>query len=167
MAIKEGDVIMVEYTGTLDDGTVFDSTDMEQREPLKFKVGAGQIIPGFDKSVVGKEVGDEFEIRLEPEDAYGDRREGLNREIPRDQFPKGQNPEPGKMIALLGPNNQPIPATITGVKDDAVTIDLNHPMAGKTLNFKIKILETGCKLDPQGCAAGSCSSCGHEHEHNH
>ncbi|MGV9171572.1 MAG: FKBP-type peptidyl-prolyl cis-trans isomerase [Promethearchaeia archaeon] len=165
MSIKKGDVIKVEYTGTLNDGTVFDSTDMAEREPLVFKVGAGQIIPGFDESVVGKEIGDEYDITLEPSEAYGERREGLSRKIPREQFPKDGDPEPGKMVALMGPNNQPIPATITAVDDDAITIDLNHPMAGKTLNFNIKILETGCEMDPQGCAAGSCSSCGQDHNH--
>ncbi|MFO8018795.1 MAG: peptidylprolyl isomerase [Promethearchaeia archaeon] len=153
MAIKEGDVIKVEYTGTLDDGTVFDSTDMEEREPLVFKVGAGQIIPGFDDSVIGKETGDEYDIRLEPPEAYGERKEGLTRSLPREQFPKDEKPEPGKMVALMGPNNQPIPATITEVDDESIKIDLNHPMAGKTLNFNIKILETGCELEP--------------HDHNH
>lgn len=164
MAIKKGDIIKVEYEGTFDDGQVFDSTEMNGGKPLKFQVGCGQLISGFDDSVIGKEVGDEYKIRLEPADAYGDYKEGMTQSIPKSQFPKDKKPEEGMMLVLLGPNNQPVPATIKEVKDDVIDIDLNHPMAGKTLNFKIKILETGCEPDPQNaCGCG----CGHDHEHQH
>ena len=162
MAIKKGDIIKVEYTGTFDDGEVFDSTEMHEDKPIKFQVGKGQLIPGFDNSVIGKEVGEEYEIRLEPSEAYGDYKDGLIRSIPRDQFPPDQEPKKGMMLALMGPNNQPIPATIKEVKEDTVDVDLNHPMAGKTLNFKIKIVETGCEPDPpSACGCG----CGHDHQH--
>ncbi|MBD3339573.1 MAG: peptidylprolyl isomerase [Candidatus Lokiarchaeota archaeon] len=162
MAIKKGDIIKVEYIGTLDNGEVFDSTEMNEGKPLKFQVGSGQLIFGFDNSVIGKEVGHEYEIRLEPNEAYGDYKEGLIQSIPKEQFPEDQKPQKGMMIVLLGPNQQPIPATIKEVKDDTIDIDLNHPMAGKSLNFKIKILETGCEPDPpSACGCG----CGHEHHH--
>ena len=162
MAIKEGDIIKVEYVGTFDDGSIFDSTEANGDNPLKFEVGAGQIIPGFDNSVVGKNVGDEFNIRLEPSEAYGEYKEGMTQSISKDQFPPEQEPKAGLMIMLMGPQGQPIPATIKEVEDDIVIIDSNHPMAGKVLNFKIKVVETGCEPDPpQACG------CGHDHNHDH
>ena len=162
MAIKEGDIIKVEYTGTFDDSTIFDSTETNGGIPLKFEVGAGQIIPGFDKSVIGKSVGDEFNIRLEPSDAYGEYKEGMTQSISKDQFPPEQEPKAGLMILLMGPQGQPVPATIKEVEDDIVTIDLNHPMAGKILNFKVKIVETGCEPDPPHACG-----CGVDHDHDH
>ena len=157
MAIEEGDIIKVEYTGTLKDGSVFDSTKANDGKPLKFEVGCGQIIPGFDKSVVGKEVGDEYEIKLEPEEAYGEYQEGLIKEIPKDKFPNLKEIKEGMMIALMGPNNEQIPATVKEITDEKVRIDLNHPLAGKSLNFKIKILETGCEPDKgHSCGCGCC-----------
>ncbi|MFX0023457.1 MAG: peptidylprolyl isomerase [Candidatus Hermodarchaeota archaeon] len=162
MAIKTGDIIKVEYIGTFEDGTVFDSTELNGGIPLKFEVGAGQIIPGFDNSVLGKSVGDKYDIRLVPSEAYGDYKEGMTQSISKDQFPAEQEPEPGLMILLLGPQGQPVPATIKEVNDDIVTIDLNHPMAGKVLNFNIKIIETDCEPDPPH----TCG-CGHDHDHDH
>jgi FKBP-type peptidyl-prolyl cis-trans isomerase 2 len=162
MAIKQGDIIKVEYVGTFDDGKIFDSTEANGGIPLKFEVGAGQIIPGFDNSVLGKDIGDEFKIRLEPSEAYGNYKDGLTQSIAKEQFPPGQEPEQGLMIMLMGSQGQPVPATIKTVEDDIVTIDLNHPMAGKVLNFKIKIVETGCEPDPPHVCG-----CGHDHDHNH
>jgi FKBP-type peptidyl-prolyl cis-trans isomerase 2 len=161
MAIKIGDIIKVEYIGTFDDGKIFDSTEINGGSPLKFEVGAGQIISGFDNSVIGKSVGDEYNIRLEPSEAYGDYKEGMTKSISKDQFPPDQEPEVGLMILLMGPQGQPIPATIKKVEEDIVTIDLNHPMAGKVLNFNIKILETGCEPDPPHACGGGCN-----HDHN-
>ncbi|MFX1384708.1 MAG: peptidylprolyl isomerase [Promethearchaeota archaeon] len=164
MAVKKGDIIKVEYTGTFDDGTVFDSTELNGGAPLKFEVGTGQLISGFDNSVIGKSVGDEYDIRLEPSEAYGNYKEGMIHSISKDQFPPDQEPEGGLMILLMGPEGQPIPATIKEVKDDIVTIDLNHPMAGKVLNFKIKIVETGCEPDPpHSCDCGCNQDCNHDH----
>jgi FKBP-type peptidyl-prolyl cis-trans isomerase 2 len=160
MAIKKGDIIKVEYLGTLDDGTIFDSTVKNGGVPLKFEVGAGNIISGFDNSVIGKSVGDEYELRLNPSEAYGDYKDGLLQSISKDQFPPEQEPKVGMLVLLVGTQGQPFPATIKEVEDDIVTLDLNHPMAGKELNFKIKIVETGCEPDPpHSCGCG----CGHEH----
>ncbi|MFW9902063.1 MAG: peptidylprolyl isomerase [Candidatus Thorarchaeota archaeon] len=162
MAIKDGDIIKVEYVGTFDDGKVFDSTQLNGGIPLKFEVGAGQLIPGFDNSVIGKSVGDEYNIRLNPSEAYGEYKEDMTQSISIDQFPPEQEPKPGLMILLMGPQGQPVPATIKEVVEDIVTLDLNHPMAGKVLNFRIKILETGCEPDPPHACG-----CGHDHNHNH
>lgn len=155
MAIKEGEWIEVEYTGTFEDGSVFDSTDKQGGNPLKFQVGAGQIIPGFDTSVVGKSLGDEYDITLEPSDAYGEYQENLIQKVSKSQFPPDVEPKPGMQLLLMGPNNQPIPAMIDTVEENAVIIDLNHPLAGKILNFKIKIVGTDCEPGlPSACGCG-------------
>jgi FKBP-type peptidyl-prolyl cis-trans isomerase 2 len=86
----------------------------------------------------------------------------MTQSISKEQFPPEQEPKPGLMILLIDPQGQPVPATIKEVEDDIITIDLNHPMAGKVLNFKIKIIETGCEPDPPHACG-----CGHDHDHNH
>jgi len=157
MAVKRGEWIKVEYTGTLDDGTIFDGTSENGGDPLKFQVGAGQLVKGFDESVQGKANGEEYSIRLEPSEAYGEYKGGLTHKVPRDQFPKGAELKPGLMIMVSGPQGQ-MPASIKSIEKDEVIIDLNHPMAGKVLNFKIKIVETNCEPEePSACGCG-CSS---------
>jgi len=139
MTIKKGDKIKVEYTGTLEDGTVFDTS--EGKAPLEFEVGSGQIIKGFDEGVIGMNVGEEKDIKIEPKDAYGERNDQLLKKVPREQLPKEQEPKVGMMLLLKSPDGaQQVPAKITEVNDKEITIDLNHPLAGKTLNFKIKIV---------------------------
>lgn len=139
MAVKNGDKIKVEYTGTLDDGTVFDTS--KEKEPLEFEVGSGQIIKGFDEAVVGMEKGEEKSIKIESKDAYGDPNPEMTKKIPREHLPKEQEPKPGMILGLKTPDGRQIPAKITGVTDKEITIDLNHPLAGKSLNFKVKIVE--------------------------
>ena len=157
MGIKKGDIIKVQYTGTFDDGAVFDSSETHGK-PMKFQVGSGQLIMGFDNSVMGKDVGDEFSIKLQPAEAYGEYQEGMSQKIPRDQFPKDAEPELGMMLQVMSPDGHAAIATITEVSEDDITLNLNHPMAGKVLNFKIKIIETGCEPD----APSECG-CGHDH----
>jgi FKBP-type peptidyl-prolyl cis-trans isomerase 2 len=140
MAIKQGDTIKVHYVGTLDDGTVFDSS-VKRGEPLEFTVGAGQLIKGFDEAVVGMEAGEEKEIHLEAEEAYGDWNPDAVKRFPRDQYPEGQTPVAGMTVGLSLPNGQQIPAVITEVTEQEIALDLNHPLAGKALNFKIQIVE--------------------------
>lgn len=140
MAVKKGDKVKVEYTGTLDDGTVFDSSE-KHGTPLEFEVGAGQMIKGFDDSVNGMEKDEEKEITLKPEDAYGDPNPQLVKKVPKSQLPKDTEPKTGMMLAMSLPNGQQIPAKITEVADEEITIDINHPLAGKVLNFRIKVIE--------------------------
>ncbi|MBR9691320.1 peptidylprolyl isomerase [Candidatus Woesearchaeota archaeon] len=139
MPVKKGDKIKVDYTGTFDDGTVFDTS--EGKQPLEFEVGAGKIIKGFDNAVIGMEKGEEKEIKLESADAYGEVNPKMVQKIPRDKIPKDQEPKPGMMLALNTPDGKKFPAKITEVSDKEITIDMNHPLAGKTLNFKIKIVD--------------------------
>ncbi|MFH1828536.1 MAG: peptidylprolyl isomerase [Nanoarchaeota archaeon] len=139
MEVKLGDKVKVEYTGTLEDGTVFDSSE-KHNHPLEFEVGAKQVITGFEDAILGMKKDEEKEIKLKPEEAYGDNNLEFIKEVPKEQLPKEQEPEIGGMLLLNLPNGQQIPAKIVGLNDDSVTIDLNHPLAGKVLIFKIKIL---------------------------
>jgi len=162
MAIQKGDIIKVEYEGRLEDGTIFDSTELNNGLPIKFEVGKGELISGFDEAVIGKEVGEEFEVTIHPNEAYGDFDPTLTHTIKIEQFPEDITPEPGMMLRVDGPNNTYSVAWIKAVDEENVTLDMNHPLAGKILSFKIKILETGCEPDPiEACGCG----CGCDHEH--
>jgi len=140
MTVKEGDKVKIEYEGKLDDGTVFDSSE-KHGKPLEFQVGSKKVIPGFEKAIIGMKKGEEKEIKLEPAEAYGDQNPQLIKKIPRDKLPTDKEIKPGMMLSVGLPTGQQIPARITEVNDKEVTIDLNHPLAGKNLNFKIKLVD--------------------------
>lgn len=140
MPIKKGNKVKIEYTGTLDDGTVFDSSE-KHKKPLEFEAGAGLVIKGFDEAIIGMEKGEEKEIHVEPKDAYGEYKEDLIKKVPRDQLPQEQEPKPGMMLIIGLPNGSQFPAKIKDVTDTEVTLDLNHPLCGKALNFKLKIVD--------------------------
>jgi len=140
MAVKKGDVVKVEYEGTLDDGTVFDSSDMHE-EPFEFEVGGGQVIKGFEDAVLGMEEGEEKEFKIQPSEAYGEPNPKLVKEIPIDQIPKDEKVEKGMMLIVGLPDGKRIPATVLEVTEKTISIDLNHPLAGKVLNFKIKVVK--------------------------
>ncbi|MFX0032050.1 MAG: peptidylprolyl isomerase [Promethearchaeota archaeon] len=161
MAIKKGDIIKVKYEGRLEDGTVFDSTDLNEGFPLKFEVGSGEVIDGFDKAVIGKDVGEEFSITLQPSEAYGEFNPTLQHKISKDKFPKNIELKIGMMLRIDAPNGSYSVARITEIDEESVTIDMNHPLAGKVLNFKIKIIETGCEPDPPSTCGCGCG----EHKH--
>lgn len=139
MKIKKGDTVTVEYTGMLEDGTVFDSTE-KQGELLTFEVGAGQLIQGFENAVIGMEEGEEKEITLQPSEAYGDINPQLIESIERDQLALEEEPEVGMVLIMKTPDGHEFPAIITDVSEDAITIDFNHPLAGKAVQFKIKVM---------------------------
>ncbi len=138
MAVSKGDNIKVEYEGRLEDGTIFDSTAKHGGEPLAFEVGAGQMIKGFDEGVLGMELDEEKEITLKPEEAYGEYNDEAVQEVPKKMMPA--EIEVGMQIGVPLQNGQTMPATITKIDSDTVTIDMNHELAGKTLVFKIKIV---------------------------
>ena len=140
MSVKKGDKVKVEYEGKLDDGTVFDSSE-KHNKPLEFEVGAQQVIKGFDEAVVGMEKDQEKEIKISAKEAYGEPNPQLIKKFPRDKLPKEPEPKPGMMLAVGTPDGKQLPAIIKEVDDKEITIDLNHPLAGKNLNFKIKIKE--------------------------
>ncbi len=141
MSIKKGDTVQIEYTGKLNDGTVFDSTTHEDHShPLEFQVGEKQVLPTFEEEVVGMEEGDEKSFTIEPEDAYGEYNPQLTKEIPRDALGE-QKVQPGMTLAMGLPNGKRALATVKEVGDEKLTIDMNHPLAGKTLNFEIKVVK--------------------------
>ena len=140
MPVKEGDTVKIEYTGTFEDGTVFDSSE-QHGKPLEFEVGKGMVIPGFENAVIGMEKDQEKEVKVTPENAYGQPNPKLVQKVPRDKLPKEQEPKAGMFLAIGTPDGQKVPAQIKEVDEKEVTIDLNHPLAGKTLNFKIKVVE--------------------------
>lgn len=140
--INKGDTVKVDYEGKLEDGTVFDSsTHGDHSHPLEVEVGAGKVIKGFDQALMGMKKGEEKEITLKPEEAYGQPNPELVKQFPRDKLPKEPDPKPGMMLMLQTPDGRQMPATIKEVGDSEVKIDMNHPLAGKTLIFKIKVLE--------------------------
>lgn len=136
----KGDKVKVDYTGTFDDGTVFDTSE-KHGQPLEFEVGSGQVIKGFDDAVVGMKKGQEKKIVIPPAEAYGEFRTELHKKVPRKQLPPDQEPKVGMVLAIGLPNGQQFPARIIAVTTEDVTLDLNHPLAGKTLHFKIKVAE--------------------------
>jgi FKBP-type peptidyl-prolyl cis-trans isomerase 2 len=131
--IENGSTVHVHYTGTLDDGTMFDSS--RERDPLAFEIGAGQVIPGFDENIKGLSQGDTAKFRLEPAQAYGERRDDLVAAVPADNAPDGLSE--GDQVQLQDGRR----ATVVDVGDDAVTIDANHPLAGKALTFDVEVVK--------------------------
>ena len=135
---KKGDTAQVHYTGRLEDGEVFDSS--EGGEPLEFEVGAGQVIPGFDEGVRGMSTGDKKKIEIEADDAYGQRVEALVQNISREGLNLGGEPQVGMQLGLQLPDGNEIPVTITEVTSDSITLDANHPLAGRKLIFDVELV---------------------------
>jgi peptidylprolyl isomerase len=136
---KQGDRVKVHYTGSLADGTVFDSS--QGRDPLEFVVGQHQVIAGFEDAVEGMNVGESTETTIPADQAYGQRRDDLMLTVPRAQMPPNMEPQVGMQLQLRQPNGRPAIARITAVTDDAVTLDVNHPLAGQDLSFTIELVE--------------------------
>ncbi len=139
-AVEKGNIVKVHYTGTFDDGEVFDSS--EGREPLEFEAGAQMVVPGFDNAVIGKSLGEEFSVHLSPEEAYGPYNDEAIQIIEKSEFPADVKPEVGMMLQVQqqhGDHSHPIPVVIKKIEAEKVTLDFNHPLAGKTLEFDVKI----------------------------
>ena len=139
MTAKQGDTVRIHYTGKLDDGTVFDSS--EGRDPIEFTLGEGQVIPGFEAGVADMSEGEEKSISIEPEQAYGERRDDLVQAVPRSKFPDDAKVEEGAQFQATNETGHTINLTVIDVSDDTVTVDGNHPLAGQTLNFDLKLEE--------------------------
>ena len=136
---KSGDTVKIHYTGTLDDGTQFDSS--AGRDPLEFTVGSGQVIPGFDQAVEGMAVGDKKDVHIEAEDAYGPRHDQMIQEVPRSALPDDMEPEVGMGLQARRPDGAMLDLTVTAVGEESITVDGNHPLAGKALNFALELVE--------------------------
>ncbi|MCF8111221.1 MAG: peptidylprolyl isomerase [Desulfobacteraceae bacterium] len=136
---QKGDTVKIHYKGKLDDGSVFDSSD--GRDPLEFKIGDGNIIPGVEEAVLGMEPEQTKEATIPPEKAYGEYRDEMVIEVERTQFPEHINPELGQQLELKQSEGQNIVVTVTNVAEEKVTLDANHPLAGKDLTFEITLQE--------------------------
>lgn len=135
---EEGKTVNVHYTGTLQNGEVFDSSI--EKEPLEFTLGEGQLIPGFEKAVIGMSVGDSTTINIPSAEAYGETREDLIFAVPKDQLPKEIEPKVGMQLQVNQENGQPVPVKIAEITDTELKLDANHPLAGEDLTFEIELV---------------------------
>lgn len=136
---KSGDTVRIHYTGTLDDGTQFDSS--AGRDPLEFALGGGQVIPGFDKAVDGMTVGDSKTVTIPPEDAYGQRHDQLVQQVPRTALPEDMEPAVGMHLQSQSPDGQVMNLVVAEVGEESVMLDANHPLSGQALTFSIELVE--------------------------
>lgn len=137
--VKDGDTVKIHYTGKLQDGTVFDTS--EGREPLSFTIGSGQVIPGFEDAVMGMVEKETKNVRIPVDRAYGPRNEELMINVPRNQVPADIHPEEGQRLQIQGPGNQPVLVVVKEVTDECIVLDANPPLAGEDLIFDIELLE--------------------------
>ena len=136
---KANDRVKVHYTGSLKDGTVFDSS--VKRDPFEFTIGQSMVIPGFEDGVIGMNEGDTKMIAIPPDQAYGEYRGDLVGVIDRTRIPSNVNPEIGVVLQVRSPEGEMINVTVTDVTEAGVTLDMNHPLAGKELLFEVKLIE--------------------------
>ncbi|THH37129.1 peptidylprolyl isomerase [Aliishimia ponticola] len=136
--VKNGDTVQIHYTGTLSDGATFDSS--AGRDPLSFEVGSGQIIPGLDKALPGMAVGDKKKVEVPCDEAYGPINPGMQQAVPREGIPAEIPLEIGMQLQMQSPEGQIVPVTVLEVTESEVTLDANHPLAGKDLTFDIEVV---------------------------
>ncbi|WP_107666417.1 peptidylprolyl isomerase [Cyanothece sp. BG0011] len=135
---KLGDTVKVNYTGKLQDGTVFDSS--VNRDPLQFALGQGQVIAGFEEAVVGMSPGDNKSVTIPSEQAYGPYQDELVIVVDEQQMPSDLSVEVGQQLQMRHSSGQAVPVMVTNVADSKVTLDANHPLAGKDLTFDIELV---------------------------
>ena len=135
--IKQGNTVKVHYTGRLEDNSVFDSSN--GKEPIEFQVGSQQVIEGFESAVMGLTKGEKTTVTIPSDKAYGELRNELIQQVPRNQVP--QDVQVGVQLQGVNPQGQPFVVTVTEVNESSVTIDANHPLAGKNLIFDIEVVD--------------------------
>jgi len=136
--VKEGDTIVIEYTGRLEDGTVFDSTS--GKNPLEFTVGEGEVVAGLEKGVIGMAPGETKKIVIASEEGYGPHLKERVCALDRKRVPDNFQPEVGQQLQMYRADGLPIVGTVVAVSDATLTMDYNHPLAGKTMIFETKVL---------------------------
>lgn len=138
MAAKEGDKVSVHYTGQLEDGSVFDSS--RERDPMTFQLGGGQVVPGFERAVLGLEVGESVTRTIPCQEAYGERNDEDPVSVSRDQFPDGVELSIGQSFRLQAADEQFMVVWVSALDEQNVFLDNNHPLAGKALTFEIELV---------------------------
>jgi peptidylprolyl isomerase len=155
--------VSVEYTGTLANGDVFDSS--EGRQPLEVQMGSGNVIPGFESALMGMALNETKTFTLAPEEAYGHRDDSRMHDFPKSEIPAGMEPEVGQTLMLSTPQGQQIPARVDSMDEEKITFDLNHPLAGQALTFQIEVVGINQTATQQNegcgahCSGGGCD-CG-------
>jgi FKBP-type peptidyl-prolyl cis-trans isomerase 2 len=137
--VKNGDTVKVHYTGKLQDGTVFDSS--VERDPMQFTIGEGRVIPGFEDSVIGMNPGDSKTIEVSPDKAYGSYRDEMVITLGRNHFPEHLDLQVDQQLQIFREDGQAFIVRVTGVSESTVTLDANHPLAGRDLTFEIQLIE--------------------------
>lgn len=137
--VKEGSQVKVHYTGTFDDGTEFDSS--EGKQPLEFTCGENQVIPGFEEAVEGMNVGEKKTFRVEPEKGYGEYDEQQQVVVERSMLPEDLELQEGIQLQVETESGDPVIVQVADISDEKVTLDANHPLAGKALNFSLEVVE--------------------------
>lgn len=138
---KEGDTVKVLYVGTFDDGTVFQSSEDFDNEPLQFTIGSGQVLPGFEQTVIGMSLNETRNVHIEMEDAYGPYNEELIITLNRSEIGESNDSKVGDIIVLTDVYGQQHESIVINVSEESVTVDANHPLAGENLNFEITMVE--------------------------
>ena len=153
--VENGLYVSVDYKGSLQNGEVFDTS--HGRHPLEVQIGSGQLIAGFENELMGMSLNQKKKFTLDPESAYGQRDDGLIREFARADLPPEIKPEIGMTLALQSPEGRQMPARITHLDDENLSLDLNHPLAGEALTFEIEVV--GISDSPTQSHAGCGSGC--------
>jgi peptidylprolyl isomerase len=136
---KSGDIVRIHYTGTLADGTKFDSS--KEREPLQFEVGAGNVIPGLDKQVVGMSVGEVQTIKIPAEEAFGQHDPHKIQKVPRSNVPADLDVRPGTQLQAQSSGGAPMTISVVDVNSEEITVDVNHPLAGRDVVLEVELTE--------------------------
>lgn len=139
--VENGMTIKVHYTGSLDNGEVFDSS--KDREPLEVTLGQGQLIKGFENALLGMSLNEQKTVTIPPEEAYGFRDENALKSFPKEQLPPDLDVQVGQTVGLMSSQGQQIPATVVQVNEAGITVDLNHPLAGEPLTFELEVVQMG------------------------
>ncbi|GLI35451.1 FKBP-type peptidyl-prolyl cis-trans isomerase [Desulforhabdus amnigena] len=155
--VENGDYVKVLYTGKYDNGDVFDSN--EGCEPFEVHIGSREVIPGFENALIGMSANEKKTFTLAASEAYGERDDSLEKSFQRSDFPDDFQPEVGQVIVLQSSQEGQFPATVKSIETDSVILDLNHPLAGKSLTFDVQVIEVNDKPTVSPCTSG-CSSCG-------
>lgn len=135
---KNGDIVQVDYTGTLENGTVFDTS--VGGEPLNFTLGEGKMIPGFEQAILGMKVGESKTVTIPADEAYGPYRDDLVLVVNREDLPTGLDPDVGQQLQMTLPSGGTSVGTVTNATDTTITVDFNYPLAGKDLTFEIELV---------------------------
>jgi FKBP-type peptidyl-prolyl cis-trans isomerase SlyD len=165
MKVSKGSVVGVDYSLHLGDGQVVDASS--PGEPLQYLHGEGQIVPGLENALEGLSIGDRKQVVVAPAEGYGEHDPRGIQEVPKKAFPPGFDPQPGMELTAEGPQGEPVPFVVREVKPDSVVIDLNHPLAGKTLHFDVTVREVRAATDEEKAHGHAHGPEGHGHDHDH